>query len=306
MMTEKLLAGLPEKTELFASGHLACAGCGCTSALRLALKASGQDVIVVSATGCMEVVSSAYPLTAWKIPWIHATFENASAVASGIAAALKHEKSKTKVMAIGGDGGTFDIGFQALSGALERNTDFTYVCYDNSAYMNTGIQRSGATPKYAATTTSPARKVIHGKVEQKKHMPFIVAAHSNTYVATANMAFPSDYYNKVKKALAHKGPAYVQVFSPCVPGWRIAANMTVEVAKRAYLSKVTPLYEIEDGVLKFSMKPSKPIPVKEYLELQGRFKHLNDKEIAEIQAFAESEFSRLEAIEKSGGKIENR
>ncbi len=276
-MSENLLAGLPEKTELFAPGHLACAGCGCTSALRLALKASGKDVVVISATGCMEVVSSAYPTTAWRVPWIHATFENASAVASGIAAAFKHSNVKTKILTIGGDGGTFDIGFQSLSGALERNTNFTYVCYDNSAYMNTGIQRSGATPKYAATTTSPAGKVIHGKVEQKKNMPFIVASHSNTYVATANMAFPVDYYNKVKKGLEHDGPAYIQVFSPCVPGWKIQSNMTVEVAKRAYLSKITPLYEIENGVLKFSMKPSKPIPVKDYLKLQGRFKHLNDK-----------------------------
>ena len=195
-MTEKIV-GLPAEPELFAPGHLACAGCGCVAALRHALKASGKEVIVVSATGCMEVVSSAYPTSSWRVPWIHATFENAAAVASGIRAALKD--SKTKVVAIGGDGGTFDIGFQALSGALERNTDFVYICYDNGAYMNTGIQRSGATPQYAATTTSPAGKKIPGKIEWKKNMPFIVAAHQNTYVATANMAFPLDYFNKVKR-----------------------------------------------------------------------------------------------------------
>lgn len=303
MMDDEMIAGLPEQ-ELFAQGHLACAGCGCTAALRHGLKAAGRDVIVVSATGCMEVVSSAYPSSSWRVPWIHANFENAAAVASGIVASLKKAKSKTKVLVFAGDGGTFDIGLQALSGAVERNTDFVYVCYDNGAYMNTGIQRSGATPRYAATTTSPAGKVIHGKVEWKKQMPFIVAGHGDfVYVATANMAFPQDYFLKVKKALEHKGPAYIQIFSPCVPGWKIAANATVDVAKKAFLSKITPLYEIENGVLRFTKKVDNPIPVQDCLLMQGRFKHLNDKEIEEIQQRVDSEYDRLLKIEASGLKV---
>ncbi|MBD3354414.1 pyruvate synthase subunit beta [Candidatus Woesearchaeota archaeon] len=299
-----LIAGLPKK-EHISQGHRACAGCANILAVRHALKAAGKDVIVVSATGCMEVVTSPYPQTAWKVPWIHATFENAGAVASGIAESLKKQNnSKTKVLAIAGDGGTFDIGLQSLSGAVERNHDFTYICYDNEAYMNTGIQRSGSTPKYAATTTSPAGKKIHGKIEFKKHMPMIIAAHNeNVYVATANMAYPMDYYKKVKKGLEHKGPAYIQVLCTCVPGWKVPSNISIDLLKLAYNAKITPLYEIENGKLKFTMKPEKPISVNRYLNLQGRFKHLNKAEIAEIQEHVDEEFEKLEKLEESEVKI---
>ena len=295
-----MIQGLPEE-ELFASGHRACAGCGAAIAMRHILKAAGKNVIVVNATGCVEVVSTPYPLTAWKVPYIHVAFENAGAVASGISEALKRQGRKEKVLAIAGDGGTFDIGFQALSGMIERGHDVCYVCYDNGAYENTGIQRSGATPKYAWTTTTPVGKVKHGDERWKKPMPLIVAMHRNCYVATASVGFPQDLYAKVKKGLDFKGPAYVQVFTPCVPGWKIGSDMTIEVCKKAYYAKVTPLYEIENGILRFSMKPEQFIPVEEYLKLQGRFKHLSKKEIKEIQEHVDREWDRLCGLE--GKKI---
>lgn len=302
MMKDKKILGLPEDTELVASGHRACAGCGCIIAMRHALKAAGKNVIVSHATGCMEVVTTPYPETSWKVPWIHSAFENAAATASGIESALKHMKKldKVKVLAIGGDGGTFDIGFQALSGAVERNHDFCYVCYDNEAYQNTGIQRSGATPHHAATTTSPAGKKIHGKVEWKKQMPFIIAAHhENVYVATANIAFPLDFYNKVKKGLGHKGPAYVQVYTPCVPGWKIASDITIQLSKLAFQTNVYPMFEIEKGILTITNKPSNPKPVEEYFKLQGRFKHLTPEDIKEIQVHVDDNWQRILDIEKS-------
>ncbi|MEE9526008.1 MAG: thiamine pyrophosphate-dependent enzyme [Candidatus Woesearchaeota archaeon] len=303
MVNENLIAGLPEQ-EHVAQGHRACAGCACILAVRYALKAAGDNVIVVSATGCMEVVTSPYPQTAWRVPWIHATFENAGAVASGIAESLKKQGNKeTKVLAIAGDGGTFDIGLQSLSGAVERNHNFTYVCYDNEAYMNTGIQRSGSTPLHAATTTSPAGKLIHGKQEYKKHMPMIIAAHhDNVYVATANMAYPQDYFKKVKKGLEHEGPAYIQVMSTCVPGWKIPSNISIDLLKLAYKARITPLYEIENGKLTFTMKPDSTIPVERYLLLQGRFKHLNKQEIEEIQSHVDKEFEKLEKLEESNSQ----
>jgi len=293
------IAELPEE-ELFAQGHRACSGCGCAIAMRHLVKATGKDVIIAHATGCMEVISSPYPQTSWKVPWIHAAFENTAAVASGIAGALKQLKSNTKVLAIGGDGGTFDIGLQALSGAVERDTDFTYVCYDNGAYMNTGIQRSSATPKYAATTTSPAGTAIPGKIEWKKNMPLIIAGHGkHVYVATANIAYPVDFYNKVKKGLEHKGPAYIQVYTPCVPGWRIPANITIKLSELAFKSKVTPLFEIENGILTMNKKPIKEEPVERYLMLQGRFKHLKRNEIEEIQRHLDEQWENLLKLDEA-------
>lgn len=290
------------KEEYFAKGHRACAGCGSALAMRHALKAAGKDTIIAHATGCMEVVSTPYPETSWKLPWIHAAFENAAAVGSGIERALKRLNKKTNVLIIGGDGGTFDIGLQALSGAIERGHNFCYLCYDNSAYSNTGVQRSGATPKYAATTTTPAGEKIHGKMEYKKPMPLIIAAHG-AYVATANIAFPVDFHNKMKKALEIKGPAYVQVFAPCVPGWKYPSNLTIEIAKLAFNSKITHLYEIENGVLKFYKEPSTVIPVDKYLKLQGRFKHLNEDEIKDIQNHIDEQHSLLKKLEETGVRI---
>ncbi len=298
-----MILGLPE-IELFGKGHRACAGCGSAIAMRHALKAAGKNTIVVMATGCMEVVSTPYPETAWKVPWIHGAFENAAAIASGVDRALEMlgKRDKINVLAIAGDGGAYDIGLQALSGAIERKHRMCFICYDNSGYQNTGAQRSGATPKYAATTTSPAGKKIHGKIEYKKPMPLIVAAH-NCYVATANIAFPQDFVKKVKKALSIKGPSYVQVFCPCVPGWKYPENLTIRIARLAFQSKITPLYEIENRMLKFTMKPSSIVPVKEYLKFQGRFKHLNDKEITELQKHFDEEYNNLLRLEESKVKI---
>ncbi len=289
-----------DSEEYFAPGHRACAGCGAAIAVRHALKAAGKEVIVVNATGCLEVFSTPYPETAWRVPWIHGAFENAAAIASGIDRALKHmgKRDKINVLVFGGDGGTFDIGFQALSGATERGDNFCYVCYDNNAYMNTGIQRSGATPKFAATTTSPAGKKVHGKTEYKKPMPLIMAAHG-AYVATANIAFPMDFISKVKKGLEFRGPAYIQVYASCPRGWRIDSSMTVEIAKMAFEARVTPLYEIEKGIVAISRKPQKHVPVSEYLKAQGRFKHLNEAEIKELQENIDKEWDRLLKLEET-------
>lgn len=294
---EQLINNIPT-VELFAPGHRACAGCGPAIAMRMALKAAGPNTIVAHATGCMEVVSTPYPETSWRVPWIHVAFENAAAVASGIEAALKKAGKDTNVLVFAGDGGTFDIGLQALSGAAERGHDLVYICYDNNAYMNTGIQRSGATPKYAATTTTPAGTKIHGNQTNNKNMPLIMAAHG-IYVATASIAFPQDFIAKVRKGLEKKGPAYIQVYGPCQLGWAFPTSMTIQVAKAAYNTKVTPLYEIENGVLKFTKKPSEPKPVEEFLKMQARFKHLNADEIKEVQAHVDREWGKLEKMEAS-------
>lgn len=293
-----MILGLSEE-ELLEFGHNACAGCGEALAARFVLKAAGKNTIVVNATGCLEVFSTPYPQTAWKIPWIHGAFENAAAIASGVERALKKlGKQKVNVLAFGGDGGTFDIGFQALSGMAERGHNVCYVCYDNEAYMNTGIQRSGATPKYAATTTSPAGKKIHGKTEYAKPMPFIMAAHG-IYVATASIAYPQDLTRKVKKALSIDGPSYIQIFNSCPLGWKHKFNLGIKIAELAYKTNVFPLYEIEKGIVTISKKPVQKTAVLEYLKLQGRFKHLGEKEIKEIQGNVDVKWEKLLKLEET-------
>lgn len=294
---EAQIRGMPVE-EFFVSGHRACGGCGAALAMRHITKAAGKDTIIVHATGCMEVVSTPYPETAWRVPWIHSAFQNIAAVASGIAEALRVQGKKTKVMCIGGDGASFDIGFGALSGALERGHDFLYVCYDNEAYENTGIQRSGATPKYASTTTSPAGKVVHGKTEWKKPLPLIVAAHKSPYVATASISHLPDLYQKIRKGLEIKGPTYVQVFTTCPIGWHIPTNKSVEIAKLAVQTRVVPLYEIVEGKLRITVDIENPLPVKEFLQEQGRFKHLSEQQINEIQAHVDKEWNKLKELEK--------
>jgi len=281
--------------ELFAVGHRACAGCGGTIALRLALKAAGRNTIVTEATGCMEVISTPYPETAWKVPWIHAAFENSAAVASGVEAALKAlgRKEGVNVLALGGDGGTVDIGFQALSGAIERGHDFTYLCYDNEAYMNTGVQRSGSTPFGASTTTSPPGKLSVGNERPKKDMPRIIAAHGTPYVATASIAFPADFVEKMKRALATKGPSYVHVHAPCTPGWGIENEKTVEIARMAVDTGMWVLYEINNGEGHITYKPPVQTPVKDYLKMQKRFRHLDEDTIAEIQTTINQRWNEL-------------
>jgi len=293
-----MIAGMPEE-EYFVSGHRACAGCAEALVLRHVLKASGKNTIVVSATGCMEVVSTPYPETAWKVPWIHAAFENAAAVASGVDAALKAQgrREGINLIAMGGDGATFDIGFQAISGAIERGHKFMYLCTDNEAYMNTGVQRSSATMPYASTTTSPAGKEIHGKQEPKKPMPLIIASHGVRYVATVSPSNLPDLHRKVKKALEVEGPTYIQAINPCVPGWGIASEDSIAISKLAVDTGVHPLYEIENGILKFSAKPGQWKKVEEYLRPQGRFRHLTDAETGKIQEYVNARLTFLEGIE---------
>ncbi len=291
---------LVTKEEYFTSGHRACVGCGEALAVRLACKALGRNVIIVNATGCMEVVSSQFPYTAWSVPWIHTLFENTAAVASGIEAALKvmirkgkHADKGVKVVAMAGDGGTSDIGIQALSGALERGHDFLYICFDNEAYMNTGIQRSSATPFGASTTTSPAGKKSIGQTTWKKNMPAIAAAHDIPYVATASAGYPFDLMDKVAKGIATPGPAYVHILSVCPVGWRSPPDLSVRLGRLAVATGVFPLYEIEDGKYKLSVNPAKLKPVQDYLELQGRFRHLSEETIKEIQDRVNQEYARL-------------
>jgi pyruvate ferredoxin oxidoreductase beta subunit len=286
------------KNELIAPGHSACAGCGPMISLHLMLRATGKDVVICNATGCMEVVSTKYPDTAWRVPWIHVTFENAASVASGVAEALKHKgDTKTKVVALAGDGGAVDIGFRALSGMLERGHDVLFICYDNEAYMNTGIQRSGATPYGASTTTSPAGKKSIGKGEWKKDVPAIAEAHHIPYVATASIAFPADYQRKIKKALDYTGPKYIHVHAPCTTGWRYDTEKTVELAKLAVDTGMWALYEVDRGKFKMTYNPGKLKPVKDYLEPQGRFKHLKEEDIARIQEYVQAQYEKLLARE---------
>ncbi len=288
------------KEELFTPGHRACIGCGEALAVRLACKALGRNSIVVSVTGCIEIISSPLPYTSWRLPWIHTLFENAAAVASGVEAGLKamtrKERRSTQevnVVAMAGDGGTSDIGLQALSGALERGHNFLYICFDNEAYMNTGIQRSSATPYGASTTTSPAGRMSIGQVTWKKNMPAIAAAHNIPYVATACPSYPFDLMSKVAKGAATQGPAYIHILNVCPVGWRCPPELTIKLGRLAVQTGVFPLYEVENGEYKLSVKPSKLKPVSDYLKLQGRFRHLSEETIAEIQQRVDREYTKL-------------
>ena len=256
------------------SGHRACQGCGEVLALRLVAKAIGSPMIVVSATGCMEIISSPYPQTAWAVPWIHVAFENAGAVASGVEAGLKtlmakgeSREKKITVVAFAGDGGTADIGLQSLSGAMERGHDFVYVCLDNEAYMNTGIQRSSSTPFGAMTTTSPAGKITAGQTTWKKNLPAIMAAHNIPYVATGSPAYQLDLMNKAKKAALIKGPAYLHVD---FLSDRLAMEPDCDRGQPPGRVTISLLFEVIEG--KYVVrKNTKPKPVEDYLKGQRRF-----------------------------------
>jgi len=293
------LKNLPEG-EPMSPGHRACQGCGEVLALRQAVKAIGNNVVVVSATGCMEIISSPYPQTAWRVPWIHVAFENAGAVVSGVEAAYKAMNRKKIIdqpdvtfLAYGGDGATADIGLQSLSGALERGHNFVYLCLDNEAYMNTGIQRSSSTPFGASTTTSPAGRKSSGQATWKKNVAEIAVAHGIPYVATACPAYPIDLMNKVKKASLVPGPAYIHIYSPCPTGWRCGIDESIEVARMAVQSLVFPLYEVIDGEYSLSRRVTKPKPVSEYFKPQRRFRHLTDAEIEFIQKRVGEQYEKL-------------
>ncbi|HUU07915.1 MAG TPA: pyruvate synthase subunit PorB [Dehalococcoidales bacterium] len=303
---EKFAVYVPKlitKKENFAPGHRACIGCGEALAVRLACKALGDDVIITNATGCIEIISSQLPYTSWRLPWIHTLFENTAAVASGIEAGLKAMARKgrglaveAKVVAMAGDGGTSDIGLQALSGALERGHDFLFLCFDNEAYMNTGIQRSSATPYGASTTTSPAGKVSIGQSAWKKNVPAIVVAHNAPYVATACPSYPFDLMDKVKKGLETNGPAYVHILSVCPTGWRCLPELSVRIGRLAVETGIFPLYEVENGRYKLSFDFPKLRPIDDYLKSQGRFKHLSPDEIKKIQARVTEEYQKLKKM----------
>lgn len=275
---------------LFKPGHTACAGCGQAIGARLVIDAAGKNTMIANNTGCLEVFSTKYPESSWEVPWIHSLFENCSAVASGIESALKYlgKKDQINVIAQAGDGGTADIGLQALSGMMERGHDVLYVCYDNEAYMNTGIQRSGLTPTESNTTTTPPGSASKGNPRPKKPIPEIVAAHGIPYVATASVGYPQDIQKKVKKALSIKGPKYMQIHVPCPLGWRHEPGLTFDIAKLAVETGLYPIFEYENGQLT-SRKIAKIKPVEEYLKPQGRFKHiLKDPEaIKAVQAVAD-------------------
>ncbi len=266
-----------EEVELLAPGHKMCSGCGVALSTRLCINAAGKNTIVAASTGCLEVTTSMYPQTAWRVPYIHGAFENAASVASGIEAALKKLGKKCNVLAIGGDGGTFDIGLQALSGMFERGHKVTFVCNDNEAYMNTGIQRCSATPYGAWTTTSPFGKYSIGESRPKKPIAMIAAAHCIPYVATATPAYFADYQKKVKKALSVDGPAFIHVLTPCPSGWRFPPEKMVEISRLAVQTGVFLPWEVENGEvenLRITVKPAKRKSVEEYLKVQGRFTHL--------------------------------
>jgi pyruvate ferredoxin oxidoreductase beta subunit len=291
-MNEEETQDIMEHKDLFVSGHRACQGCGMALAVRHVLKATGNDIIVVTPTGCLETFTSPGSYSPWMVPWIHHLFENGPSVASGIAAALKAQKrDSTRVLVIGGDGATFDIGFGALSGMLERGDDVLYICVDNGAYMNTGGQRSGATPTYAATTTDPPGSQSLGKIQKKKDLPAVAAAHGVPYVATASVAYIKDLQKKVKKAMSYRGARYMQIDTPCPSVWGVASDRTLEVARLGVESGLVPLIEMENGIITHVRKIKKLVPVNDYLKSQKRFSHLfgstrAQDELSRIQEFA--------------------
>jgi pyruvate ferredoxin oxidoreductase beta subunit len=276
-MNFKELAVKPQK---LVPGHRSCAGCGFPQIVRTILSSTDKPIVVANATGCLEVTTTIYPYSSWNIPWIHNAFENAASTISGTErayAALKKKgkiKQDIKFVAFGGDGGTYDIGFQALSGMVERGHDVLYVLYDNEAYMNTGVQRSSATPFGAATTTAPEGKVIHGKEEFRKDISKIMVAHDIPYVAQASMHNVADLSMKAAKAFEIKGPKFIVCLQPCMLGWSFPMHLTVEMSKLAVETRFWPLYEVENGVYKLNYKPKKYVPITEWMKHQRRFKHL--------------------------------
>ena len=269
--------------ELYGPGHRSCAGCGAAVTVRMVMKALKRPAIVVNATGCMEVTTTIYPYTAWSVPWVHGLFENASAIASGIEAYLKSKKGSqpdADILVFGGDGGTFDIGLQALSGALERRHDFVYICYDNEAYMNTGIQRSSATPEGAWTTTTPVGPASPGKTGPKKDLVGFTLAHHVDYVATASTAYWNDFITKIQKAAAVEGPALIHAIAPCPLGWRFKTEQTIQMGRMAVQTRYFPLFEVEKGKYKLNVNPHQE-PLEKFLRMQGRFKHLFEPKYAD-------------------------
>jgi len=296
---------LTSRPERLAPGHRACAGCTAPIALRHALRATEGNLVIGFATGCMEVSTTIYPFTSWRTSYIHNAFENVAATISGVETAYRalkkrgRMKADHKFIAFGGDGGTYDIGLQSLSGALERGHNMVYICYDNEAYMNTGIQRSGSTPLGAHTMTAQAGTVKQGKEQLAKDLTQIVIAHNIPYVAQASIHNVGDYASKVEKALNVQGPAFINVLTPCHRGWRCKVEDSVEVARVAVETCFWPLFEVEDHKWKVNYKPKEKRPITDWLKMQGRFKHLFDgKRDDIIQRLQEETDRRWAAILK--------
>ncbi|MGA2468559.1 MAG: 3-methyl-2-oxobutanoate dehydrogenase subunit beta [Thermodesulfobacteriota bacterium] len=278
-------------SENLGHGHLACAGCGAAVSMRLTLKALGEKTVMVFPASCWSIIPGSWPYSSIRIPVVHAGFATGGATASGVRAALDIRGDHEAVVAVwAGDGGTFDIGLQALSGAAERNEDFIYICNDNEGYMNTGTQRSSATPFLAWTTTTPVTKP---KENPKKDIMAIMADHRIPYAATATIAYPEDLLRKMEKAKRIRGTRFIHLLSPCSPGWRIPSELTIKISRLAVRSRIFPLYEIENGRSYTIQEESRTIPVKEYLQLQGRFSHLTDQEIERIQEMVDEEWEHL-------------
>jgi pyruvate ferredoxin oxidoreductase beta subunit len=289
------------KEEYLLKGHAACAGCGPSIALRLLFKALGNKVFLVVPACCTTVIQGPYPYTSFAVPLQNMLFEATGATASGIVSALRiRGLEDITVVGWAGDGGTVDIGIQALSGAAERETNFIYICYDNEAYGNTGLQRSGATPYGAWTTTTPT-----GKKERKKNMPFIMAAHRIPYVATACPSYPMDFVNKLRKAKEIKGTKYIHVLAPCPTGWRYDSSKTVEIGRLAVQTGIWALYEIENGKFRLNFPSDRLVdkakrkPVKEYLSMQERFRHLTEAEIEKMQMWVDEDWGYYRKLASS-------
>jgi len=302
------LKELSKKEILLSSGHRMCAGCGAPTIVKMVLLASDYPVIASTATGCLEVSTCISDYTAWKIPWIHNAFENAAATIAGVETMYRALKKQGKIseeikfIAFGGDGGTYDIGLQSLSGAAERGHDMLYICYDNGAYMNTGIQRSSATPFGADTTTRPAGSIVPGKTEPRKNLTRIMAAHNIPYAAQASPSHWMDLIKKVRKALEIKGTKFINIISPCNRGWRSRTDDAIMLSRLAVDTCYWPLYEIENGVTRITFRPKEKKPIEDFLRPQGRFKHLFNPEnewiIKKLQDEIDKEWDRLHMEEK--------
>ncbi|RLF48963.1 MAG: pyruvate synthase subunit beta [Thermoplasmata archaeon] len=290
--------------DYFTSGHTACPGCGPAILAKVIMKVFGKNTVIYTPANCLLVFGGTYPYLAWKVPYHHVAFENTAVCIAGIRRALKRMgRDDVHVIGIAGDGGTADIGIQALSGAAERNEDVIYIMYDNEAYMNTGIQRSSSTPYGAWTTTTPVGKVRAGKTEFKKDVPRIMIAHNVPYVATACISFPNDLLAKLEKAKRIRGFRYLQILAPCPTGWRFPPEKTIEVGRLAVETGMWTLYEYENGVMRINHKP-KMIPVEEYLKLQGRFRHLSEEDVKRIQDYVKRKWESDLALCRAYGGCE--
>ncbi|MBI2935382.1 MAG: pyruvate ferredoxin oxidoreductase [Chloroflexi bacterium] len=312
------LRELSKREDLLASGHGLCAGCIEPVVVRQVLQVAGPNTVVATATGCLEVSTSAYPYTAWRVPWIHSLFENAAATISGVEAAYKvltrtgrvDQDRPINFIVFGGDGATYDIGLQSLSGAIERGHRFLYVCLNNEAYMNTGIQRSSASPVGTWTTTSPVGTKLLGKPQPRKDLTRIIAAHGVPYAGQASPHFWKDLMRKVERALQMDGPTFLNVLAACPRGWRTPDDAGIQLGRVAADTCVWPIYEVDGGVWRLNYRPREKKPVNEWLKLQGRFSHLlrpeNRRGLDQFQAEVDRTWAGLLAACDGAGKAAGR